>query len=133
MTLADRILYFNKKLEIKSKLPLGVAVLNPFQDAYTFQLCETFYHQYYNDTHPRKLILGINPGRFGAGLTGIPFTDPVKLEQRLGIPNNLPKKAELSSDFMHRVFDELGGAELFFKKFYISSVCPLGFTRDGKT
>lgn len=132
MTLADRILSFNKSLKIIAPLPQGVEVLNPFQQPDTFCLCELFYKKYYNDSNSRSLIVGINPGRFGAGLTGVPFTDPIKLEERCGIPNIMQKKAELSADFMYKVFDALGGPELFFSRFYISSVSPLGFVKDGK-
>lgn len=132
MTLADRILSFNKSLKITAQLPKEVEVLNPFQQEDTFQLCAQFYHKYYNDSNSRTLIMGINPGRFGAGITGIPFTDPIKLEERCGIPNTMQKKAELSADFMYKMFDALGGPEIFFSNFYISSVSPLGFVRDGK-
>lgn len=132
MTLADRILSFNKNLKITSKLPSGVEVLNPFQQSDTFRLCKQFYKKYYNDSNTRTLIMGINPGRFGAGLTGVPFTDPIKLEERCGIPNTMQKKAELSADFMYKMFDALGGPEFFFSNFYISSVSPLGFVKDGK-
>lgn len=132
MTLADRILSFNKDLKITSKLPADVEVLNPFQNPDTFRLCSLFYHKYYSDTKIRTLIMGINPGRFGAGLTGVPFTDPIKLEERCGIQNTMAKKAELSADFMYKMFDALGGPEIFFRKFYISSVSPLGFVKDGK-
>lgn len=39
-------------------------------------------------------ILGINPGRFGAGTTGIAFIDPIRLENECGINNSFPKKVE---------------------------------------
>jgi hypothetical protein len=77
------------------------------------------------------LILGINPGRFGGGLTGIPFTDPTKL-LLLGIENKLDKRVELSSDFIYKVIERFGGAEIFYQKFYFSSISPLGFVKDGK-
>ncbi|MFI5224347.1 MAG: DUF4918 domain-containing protein, partial [Nitrospirales bacterium] len=66
------------------------------------------------------LILGINPGRLGAGLTGIPFTDPLKLQNICGIENTLPKKAELSADFIYTMISAFGGPEAFYKKFYFS-------------
>jgi hypothetical protein len=78
------------------------------------------------------VIIGINPGRFGAGLTGIPFTDPIKLETICGIKNDLPKKAELSADFIHTMINRYGGPALFYKDFYFTSVSPLGFTKAGK-
>ena len=49
----------------------------------------------------RHLLLGINPGRFGGGVTGIPFTDPIRLQNVCGIENNFEKKQELSSVFIY--------------------------------
>jgi hypothetical protein len=132
MTWAEQIIAFNQSLRIEVKLPKGVEVLNPFTDTVTRELSKKFYFKYYNDSNPRTLILGINPGRFGAGLTGVPFTDPIKLEARCGIANALPKKAELSADFIWMMIDAYGGPEKFFSQYYISSISPLGFTLDGK-
>lgn len=131
MTLADQILSFFKKLKIASSLPTDVEVLNPYRNKNTFKVCELFYNRFYNDNQPRIIILGINPGRLGGGLTGIPFTDPTKLEM-LGIQNDLPKARELSSDFIYRFIDRFGGPEKFYKQFYFSSVSPLGFVKNGK-
>lgn len=130
--LATAILDFLKSLELKSKLPPGVVVLNPYTDSSVFDLCTKFYSAFYGDTKPRTIILGINPGRFGGGITGIPFTDPVKLEHRCGIKNDLPKKAELSADFIYSMIEAYGGVNTFYAKFYISAVCPLGFVKEGK-
>lgn len=132
MTWAKQIIAFNQSLKIEAKLPKGVVVLNPFADKVTLELSKKFYNKYYNDNNPRTLILGINPGRFGAGLTGVPFTDPKKLEERCGIVNTLPKKAELSADFIWMMIDACGGPEFFFGRYYISSISPLGFTLNGK-
>jgi hypothetical protein len=132
MTLADRILSFNQSLQIRTKLPEGVEVLNPFQNPDTFELCKKFYKKFYDDHSSRTMLLGINPGRHGAGLTGIPFTDPIKLEEVCGIKNTMPKKAELSADFIYAMIHAFGGAEKFYSRFYFSSVSPLGFTRNGK-
>lgn len=132
MTYAKKILRFLNALEITSPLPKGVAVLNPYKDKMMFSYCKKFYNKYYNDTSQRTLIVGINPGRFGGGLTGIPFTDPVKLERECDIQNDLPKKSELSADFIYELIKAYGGSELFYGKYYFSSVCPLGFTAQGK-
>lgn len=132
MTFADCILSFYQHLKIDRPLPRGIKVLNPYQDEKIFDLCKQFYKKYYNDNLKRRIILGINPGRFGAGLTGIPFVDPVKLETLCGIQNDLPKKTELSADFIHMAIDAYGGRKKFYSRFYINSTCPLGFTRDGK-
>jgi len=127
-----QILGFLSRLKISQTLPAGVEVLNPYNDKNVFELCRKFYSKYYNDDAERYLILGINPGRFGGGLTGIPFTDPVKLEAQCGIINDLGKKTELSADFMYTMINAYGGPEKFYSRFYFSSISPLGFTMAGK-
>lgn len=106
--------------------------MNPYADAACMEVCNSFYHKFYGDKQKRYLIAGINPGRYGAGITGIPFTDPIKLESLFGIPNALQKKPELSADFIHRMIAAFGGYEKFFSLFFVNSVSPLGFVRDGK-
>lgn len=132
MTLAEKIISFYSSLELIGALPKGIEVMNPYKDSYSFELCKQFYYKYYSDNNPRTMILGINPGRFGGGITGIPFTDPVKLEKMCGIPNNLAKKTELSADFIYQMIEAYGGPEKFYGDFYISALSPLGFTKDGK-
>lgn len=132
MTFADKVLIFYKQLSISGKLPKGVEILNPYQDERAFALCSQFYKKYYNDTNKRSVILGINPGRFGGGITGIPFTDPLKLEKICGIKNGLQKKAELSADYIYKMIEAFGGPSKFYGKYFFNSVSPLGFTLDGK-
>ena len=132
MRLSTPILSFLKNLDLKAELPDEVEVMNPFKDEYTYNICTRFYNKYYNDTNPRHLILGINPGRFGGGITGIPFTDPLRLKSVCGIENDFPKKQELSSVFMYEMIASFGGAQSFYNRFYISSLCPLGFTKHNK-
>jgi hypothetical protein len=131
MAFADKILAFYRSLELPT-LPAGVEAMNPYQDATAYDLSEQFYRRFYGDDKPRRIIMGINPGRFGGGLTGVPFTDPLKLEQRFGIKNDLKKKVELSADFIYTMIDAYGGPKKFYSRYYINSVCPLGFVRDGK-
>ena len=114
------ILRFFSGLEFPYDLPPGIDVLHPFQEDSVLHLVEKFYTKYYRDQNKRIWLIGINPGRFGAGVTGIPFTDPIRLQEKLGIPNDLVKKAELSSRFIHEMIDHVGGAGIFFSKFYIT-------------
>lgn len=130
--LSAAILAFYKTLEIPHRLPKGIVVMNPYKDLATMNLCQQFYEKYYHDDRSRTLMLGINPGRFGSGTTGISFTDPIRLQSACGIDNTLAKKPELSSDFIYRMIDAFGGSALFYGKYFISAVSPLGFTLDGK-
>ena len=132
MKLSESILTFYKGLVPPPRLPKGIVVMNPYRDAYIQGICQAFYEKYYSDSQPRTLMLGINPGRFGSGTTGISFTDPIRLEQGCGITNSLQKKPELSSDFIYQMIDAFGGPASFYAKYFISSVSPLGFTHEGK-
>ena len=91
-------------------------------------MCSEFYHKYYDDNNPRHIILGINPGRFGGGLTGIPFTDPKRLISECDIEYKGKITHEPSSVFVYEVIKAFGGNNAFYRNFYINSVCPLGFT-----
>ena len=126
-----QILDFLFNLRWNTALPSGVQVLNPWMDTDVQELCARFYTRYFGDHQPRTLLMGINPGRFGGGVTGIAFTDPIRLSS-CGIDNNLQARTELSSDFIYRVITAYGGALKFYSDFYINSVVPLGFTREGK-
>jgi hypothetical protein len=132
-TFADKIIAYNSSLEFHGKLPEGIRIMNPFkEDENVITISSTFYKKYYNDNHKRYLILGINPGRFGAGLTGIPFTDPKRLIANCGIEFNGPLAHEPSSVFVYEVIKAFGGEEAFYNRFFINSMSPLGFTSLGK-
>jgi hypothetical protein len=129
MTKADRILAFYNALEFdRSYLDEDLDVLNPFVGASPEQeaALRGFYHKFYNDNKPRNLILGINPGRLGAGATGIPFTDTKRLIE-CGIPFESFSTHEPSSVFVYEAINAFGGPEKFYEQFFIGSVCPLGF------
>lgn len=131
LTFAEKVIQFYRAMQTDFALPAGVAVMQPFSQPESAAVAEVFYHKFYNDTNLRTFIIGINPGRFGGGVTGIPFTDPVKLEKNCGITNSFARKTELSADFIYRVIEAFGGPEAFYSKFYFTSVSPLGFTRNG--
>ncbi len=78
MTFANNILSFIKNLSFPFALPDGIKVMNPFLSKGTLDVCEYFFEKYYSDHNNRWMIIGINPGRFGGGVTGIPFTDPIR-------------------------------------------------------
>ncbi len=128
-TFADKIIEFNRSVDFKGELPNGINIMNPFKgNDDVLSISSSFYKKYYNDNHPRHLILGINPGRFGAGVTGIPFTDTKRLTHECGIKYSGKETHEPSSVFVYEVIAAYGGAEKFYYDFYINSISPLGFT-----
>lgn len=131
----DKVIQFNQDLDFVASLPPGIGVMNPFrQNSCAIAACAAFYGKYYNDYTERRIILGINPGRFGAGLTGVPFTDPKRLREKCGIEiKSCPAAHEPSSQFVYEAIAACGGPQQFYGKWYINSLCPLGFTRPGKT
>ncbi len=125
------VLSYHFALKPAISLPKGIEWLMPYDDLETKRCMSTFYQKFYGDNQKRTFILGINPGRFGAGVTGIPFTDPIRLNQ-LGIENSFPQKPELSSVFIYDMIEACGGPTIFYNKYYISSLSPLGFVKGGK-
>ena len=130
MTFADKVFRYYQDLTYSGKpLPAGIRIMNPFQeDPQVMRIVEAFYHKYYDNNNPRHLVLGINPGRLGSGVTGIPFTDPKRLESECHIPYQGKASHETSSVFIYEMIHAYGGLEAFYNDIYINSVCPLGFT-----
>jgi hypothetical protein len=130
--LADRIIEFLTGLEFNGMLPPGIKIMNPYRDnPQILPVISQFYHRFYDDNNPRHIILGINPGRFGAGVTGIPFTDSKRLTEKCGLSIAGLKTFEPSSVFVYEMIDAFAGVEKFYNRFFISAVCPLGFTSAG--
>jgi len=131
-TFGEQVINYYKKLGKPEELPGDVDVLYPFDSEEVIGLTQAFYTRFFNDNNRRTFLIGINPGRFGGGATGIPFTDTRVLEEELGIKNSLDKRHELSSRFIYEMINALGGPRQFYRSFYFTSVCPLGFVRNGK-
>jgi hypothetical protein len=133
MTLfAEKVISFYRSLNFSGNLPSGISVMNPFnENSEVFFVLTEFYRKFYSDTRPRHLILGINPGRFEAGVTGIPFTDTVRLKEKCGLEIPGLKTYETSSVFIYEMIDKYGGPKKFYGDFFISAVSPLGFTKTG--
>lgn len=89
----------------------------------------TFWRTYYGSAVPRVVLCGINPGRHGAGKTGIPFLDFQSLVQLIsGIDRH---DSERSAGFFFQVVRQFG-VEAFFHSFYVTNVASVGFCREGK-
>lgn len=88
--------------------------------------------KFYHDNRTRKFIIGINPSRHGAGITGVPFTDTKRLDQVCGIKMKSAYTHEVSSVFIYDMIKSYGGAMSFYKKFYVNSPFPLAIVRKAK-
>ena len=128
---ANRLLDFYTSLQPSQTLPNEVEWLYPQQHPEVVALMHTFFEKYFNDDNPRTLLLGINPGRFGAGVTGVNFTAPRQLTQFCHI-DHTSNQSELSAEFIYEMITAFGGPYLFYQQFFIGSVCPLGFVQRGK-
>lgn len=131
-TFAEAFLRYNTELHVPTHLPDGIQALLPFASPEIASVVKDFYTRYYADNYMRIALLGINPGRFGGGITGIPFTDPIRLKQVCGIAHHLPMKPELSAQFIYTLIASYGGAEKFYKDFFIHSLYPLALVKDGR-
>jgi len=132
-TFANQVVEFNKKLNFTGNLPEDFQVLNPYLDnPETLVVMQKFYQKYYNDSDQRKFMIGINPSRHGAGVTGVPFTDTKRLETVCGITMETAHTHEISSVFIYDMIAAYGGAEEFYRDFYINSPFPLAIVRKSK-
>lgn len=118
-------------LRLHVPLPEGITVLDPYRDAEVRGVVHTMTSTYYTGTQPRLGVWGINPGRFGAGVTGLSFTDPWALEHQLGIATSLRGRRELSAEFISMVIDAYGGPHAYYHDVYMCALSPLGFVKDG--
>ncbi|MBF6627587.1 MAG: SMUG2 DNA glycosylase family protein [Proteiniphilum sp.] len=129
-TFADKAIEFNRRLGYAGDLPEGFQVINPFLDnPETIEVMQIFYRKYYDDNQKRRFLIGINPGRHGAGVTGIPFTDTKRLESACGITMHSAHTHEVSSLFVYDMIEAYGGTARFYSDFYINSPFPLAIIR----
>lgn len=129
-TFADKVIEFNKSLNFKCSLPERIDIMNPFQESeIVIENMTKFYRKFYNDNKPRKFLIGINPGRFGAGVTGVPFTDTKRLQTICDIPMDSKSSHEPSAVFVYKMIEQFGGVAQFYNQIYINSVFPLAIIR----
>jgi hypothetical protein len=130
-SLARQLISFYEQL-VPPPVPAGFHVMHPQPAADVKAVVRKFFLKYYNDYKPRRLMLGINPGRFGAGITGINFTAPKQLKENCGIDHPWKNSSELSAEFIYAMIAAYGGPASFYTDYFIGAMCPLGFTRNGK-
>lgn len=129
---ASKVLNFFNNLENNFNLPNQVTTIFPFQNPENQRVMRLFFEKYYGDSYGRAFLFGINPGRFGAGTTGIGFTDANSLARVCYIPNNFTNRYELSATFMYEVIEAYGGVDRFYRDFYMTTTMPIGLLKDGK-
>jgi len=127
----SRVASFLTSLRFDVPLPGGFAVLDPYRDGAVVDVVHQFCARYYTGNHLRLPIWGINPGRFGAGVTGLSFTDPYALRHDLGLVTSIDGRREPSADYVYRVIGAYGGPTAFYHDVYMSALSPLGFIKDG--
>ena len=132
MSWAKHLLSFYKNLQPPPSLPGRIKWLYPQQSSEVMEIVAQFCNKFYEDKNERTLLLGINPGRFGAGVTGVNFTAPKQLLHYCGIEHPFTNGTELSAEFIYDIIQAYGGTQTFYSRFFISSMCPLGFIQDGK-
>ena len=131
MSFADKLIRFYTSFK-PPVLPGNAEYLFPQREPEVVKIVEKFFNKFYNDDKPRRLILGINPGRFGAGTTGVNFTAPRQLKEFCGIEHGFKEnQSELSAEFIYEMINAYGGVKKFYGYYFIGSVSPLGFVKNG--
>jgi len=132
MTFSSKAIKFFCGLKTSHIKSSGVGLINPYESDEVKEIVKKFYSKFYKDSNERIFIIGINPGRFGGGLTGIAFTDPVALREICGIENSLGDRKELSSKFIYTVIEKFGGTDAFFSKVFLTALYPFGIIKEDK-
>ncbi|WP_226376942.1 uracil-DNA glycosylase family protein [Oceanobacillus halotolerans] len=70
------------------------------------ELVTNFFKQVYSELQPRIVLCGINPGRYGAGKTGVPFLDYLSLSEFF--QNIKSTDHERSAQFVYKVIQTYG-------------------------
>jgi hypothetical protein len=113
---------------VKTRLQsLDIRIISDFLE--NVRGMELFYGKYVEPFHPRVVICGINPGRFGSGKVGVPFLDFRALNELVGDTGR--EDTEKSARFFLAVVKHFG-PKRFYSTFYVTNISWLGFTKDGR-
>lgn len=112
----------------------GINILQGYQN--NKSNIEKFYEHFYKNNYPKIILCGINPGRLGAGKTGIPFIDFDTLREIFitifGI-SGFPSESERSAQFIKYVIENFEGRYAsFFNNVYLTNFSFLGYTKENK-
>ena len=104
-----------------------ITVLDGFDQ--NLELVHTYYQKVYAEESNRVVLCGINPGRNGAGRTGIPFLDFTAVSHVLSHTGRDGR--ERSAQFILTIIHEMG-RDFFYRNVYMTNISWLGFTKKGR-
>lgn len=105
----------------------NIEIIREFENNY--ELIDKFFVKYYGKLLPDCVICGINPGKNGAGKTGIPFIDFATLSKLLPGVENF--NVEPTATFFYDIISAFG-ADNFFNKFYVTNFSSVGYIKNDK-
>lgn len=108
----------------------GIRILSGFTEQQA--LVRSYYRKFYGEGGSRIVLCGINPGRLGAGKTGIPFIDFYALNHLIpegGIQHK--ENTEKSAQFILSIIERFGAKD-FHDAVYMTNVSWYGFQRGRK-
>lgn len=120
-------------------------VYNPL--VYAKELHDAYLETFGSDRPREVLLVGMNPGPWGMGQTGVPFGDVdfvgewMGLQAEVGKPDNEHPKREVEGLACERnevsgsrlwgwARERYGAAENFFERYFVHNYCPLLFLED---
>lgn len=126
-------LHYNFYTNLKSNLEVKdilerekITVLDGFNK--NLELVHRYYQKVYSTEAKRVILCGINPGKNGAGKTGIPFLDFRAVSHLLSYIGQDDR--EQSAQFILSIINEIG-SESFYRNVYMTNISWFGFTKDG--
>lgn len=129
-SLVDNMLNFYNKIKNLNDLKQeNIIVLDEFIK--NEKVIRRFYEENidHNIGNIKVVMCGINPGRYGAGKTGIPFIDFNSLSELLS--NVQRNDSERSAEFFYSIIKNYG-AKKFYSNIYVTNICSVGFEKDKK-
>ncbi len=124
-TLVDNYLNFSREFVQQNKEKLNECDIEILSDFLDNEInIRKFYVKYVENNNPKIVLCGINPGRFGAGKTGVSFLDFQSLQKIL--PNISRNDHEKSGSFFYGVIEEIG-VDKFYKNVYVTNLSCVGF------
>ncbi len=129
---AEKAIKYFLNLKPNNSLPNKIKIMNPYENIEVKEIIIKFFTKYFNDKNKRIFVIGINPGRFGGGITGICFTDPIALQNYCGIENSFQKKLELSSRLVYSFLTKFSDVKTFYSKYYLTALYPFALLENSK-